>query len=269
MSAALPRLSRDRLRAALYGDRRVVVMSGLTPPEQRDRCTASPWAGSISSPRTRGSIRWARSASHVIGFADTGGEGVAGAELAFDDDIRARRSARARRCRCPSTCGSRRALENELVRRRGRDQARGRRGHRHRRPDRRSPGHGQLPDFDPNRRGETGDAELNRVASAHYEMGSIFKAFTVAAGLDTGLADMTTTFDASRPAAARQPHHPRLPRREPRPDAGGGVPALVQHRHRAPGHRDGRRHHAPLLPGLGLLDAAPMELHESAAPRRP
>ncbi|RYG40720.1 hypothetical protein EON79_22125, partial [bacterium] len=38
----------------------------------------------------------------------------------------------------------------------------------------------------------------NRFTSAHYEMGSVFKTFTLAAGLDTGRADMATRFDASQ-----------------------------------------------------------------------
>jgi cell division protein FtsI (penicillin-binding protein 3) len=54
------------------------------------------------------------------------------------------------------------------------------------------------PDFDPNSRaGAVPGATLNRAASAVYEMGSVFKTFTVAAGIDTGRADMETTFDAS------------------------------------------------------------------------
>ena len=56
------------------------------------------------------------------------------------------------------------------------------------------------PDFDPNKPGEASDdAKLNRAAAAVYEMGSTFKAFTVAIGLDTGVATPSSTFDAREP----------------------------------------------------------------------
>jgi cell division protein FtsI (penicillin-binding protein 3) len=55
------------------------------------------------------------------------------------------------------------------------------------------------PTFPPQPRGAAPDgATLNRAVSGHYEMGSVFKTFTVAAGLDLGLADMNTLFDASQ-----------------------------------------------------------------------
>jgi cell division protein FtsI (penicillin-binding protein 3) len=56
------------------------------------------------------------------------------------------------------------------------------------------------PTFDPNRPGAYGlDARLNRAAQSIYEMGSTFKGFTVATGLDTGVATPTSTFDATHP----------------------------------------------------------------------
>ncbi|MEO8113995.1 MAG: penicillin-binding protein 2, partial [Phenylobacterium sp.] len=61
-------------------------------------------------------------------------------------------------------------------------------------------GMANYPTFDPNRAGEaTDDAKLNRAAGAVYEMGSTFKAFTVAVGLDTGVATPESTFDARQP----------------------------------------------------------------------
>src|SRR5690606_10009072 len=60
-------------------------------------------------------------------------------------------------------------------------------------------GMASYPTYDANRRGQAVDnAALNRVASAHYEMGSVFKTFTIAAAIDTGLADLDTMIDASQ-----------------------------------------------------------------------
>ncbi|THD70058.1 penicillin-binding protein 2, partial [Phenylobacterium sp.] len=61
-------------------------------------------------------------------------------------------------------------------------------------------GMASYPTFDPNKPGAASlDARLNRAAGAIYEMGSTFKGFTVATGLDTGVATPTSTFDATHP----------------------------------------------------------------------
>ena len=57
-----------------------------------------------------------------------------------------------------------------------------------------------LPDFDPNQAGDADPNErLNRALQARYEMGSTFKAFTVALALEQGIAGHGETFDATAP----------------------------------------------------------------------
>ncbi len=59
-----------------------------------------------------------------------------------------------------------------------------------------------LPDFDPNNEIEldaNADAIFNRASLGRYEMGSTFKAFTVAMALDSGLVDLRDEFDATVP----------------------------------------------------------------------
>ena len=65
-----------------------------------------------------------------------------------------------------------------------------------------------LPDFDPNRPTvpdpehpavPLADRMFNRVTLGVYELGSIFKIFTVAMALDCGTATVTSTYDASHP----------------------------------------------------------------------
>lgn len=57
-----------------------------------------------------------------------------------------------------------------------------------------------VPDFDPNNPTE-GKEEgwLNRVSNGTFEMGSTFKSFTVAMGLDSGKVRLTDSFDARAP----------------------------------------------------------------------
>jgi cell division protein FtsI (penicillin-binding protein 3) len=57
-----------------------------------------------------------------------------------------------------------------------------------------------LPDFDPNTREGLGEeAALNRATGGVFELGSVFKVFTIAAGLDSGAITMDSQHDARRP----------------------------------------------------------------------
>jgi len=63
-----------------------------------------------------------------------------------------------------------------------------------------------LPDFDPNARprppteGEPGDSPLfNRAVQGVYELGSVFKTFTIAQALDLGLVNPSTVIDTRGP----------------------------------------------------------------------
>ncbi|MBP1852341.1 peptidoglycan D,D-transpeptidase FtsI family protein [Rhizobium halophytocola] len=55
------------------------------------------------------------------------------------------------------------------------------------------------PDFDPNDPASgSEDGWLNRMANGTFEMGSTFKSFTIAMGLDSGRVKLTDSFDATR-----------------------------------------------------------------------
>jgi cell division protein FtsI (penicillin-binding protein 3) len=57
-----------------------------------------------------------------------------------------------------------------------------------------------LPDFDPNNPKEAHDPDrINRLTTGVYEMGSTFKAFTLAMGLDSGKVNLNSMFDARGP----------------------------------------------------------------------
>src|SRR5690606_26007576 len=85
---ALPRISAKRLDRVLSGDRRLLALNGLTPSE-RSAVHALALGGISFEPEDRRVYPLGTSAAHLIGRADTGGEGVSGTELAFNQEIRA------------------------------------------------------------------------------------------------------------------------------------------------------------------------------------
>lgn len=57
-----------------------------------------------------------------------------------------------------------------------------------------------LPDFDPNRPGKSDEAaRFDRASQGVYEMGSTFKSFTLAMGMDSGVSTMKSSYDATAP----------------------------------------------------------------------
>ena len=88
-----------------------------------------------------------------------------------------------------------------------------------------------LPDFDPNNPKEAHDPErINRLTTGVFEMGSTFKALTLAMALDSGKATLNTLYDGARGAEVRQIHHSRHPSGRPQHHAGGSVHLLLERR---------------------------------------
>ena len=198
LRAALPDINRQRLEKVLRGERRGFVIAGLTP-EQRARVHALGLPGVSFEPEERRVYPLGRTAAHLIGFADTGGVGLAGAERALNDVIRAGAPGKAA---VPLSIDLRvqAALEDELYKAAAEFQPRGAVGVVTNVHTGEILGLASYPTYDPNQVAKASDdAKLNRAAASIYEMGSTFKAFTVAIGLDTGVATPSSTFDARQP----------------------------------------------------------------------
>ena len=266
--SALPRISATRLRRVLDGDRRLIAQPGLTPAE-RQAIHALALGGVSFEPEDRRVYPLNTSAAHLIGSADTGGQGVSGVELAFNDPIRAA-GANGEPFALSIDLRVQGVLENELAATASEVGAKGAVGII---ADARTGeilGMASYPSYDANRRGQASDdAALNRVTSAHYEMGSVFKSFTIAIALDKGLADLDTPIDASKPYMIGN-------RRIQDFHATNKILSLEEvylHSSNIGTSRlavemgaDSMRSY---FSKLGLLDAAPIELRESARPRRP
>ncbi len=124
-----------------------------------------------------------------------------------------------------------------------------------------------LPDFDPNNPKEAHDPDrINRLTTGVYEMGSTFKAFTLAMALDSGKYDLNSMWDARAPL-----HYGRFTIHDDEPkgrflnmkevftyssNIGAARIALAM----------GVDAHKAFLRKMGQLDRLRTELPESAAP---
>ncbi|MCW5680794.1 MAG: penicillin-binding protein 2 [Xanthobacteraceae bacterium] len=127
-----------------------------------------------------------------------------------------------------------------------------------------------LPDFDPNLPGSPKDKNrFNRLMTGVFEMGSTFKALTIAMALDSGRATLNSSFDATQPLKyGRHTIHDFHPQRRVLT-----LPEVFTYSSNIGSARialavgvDG---HKAFLKKLGLLDRLRTELPESAAPLVP
>lgn len=198
LMAALPKLPRERLERALRSDRREYLVGGLTPRERE-------LVHDLGLPELSFEEEQRRvypvggSAAHLVGFADSGGHGLAGAENALDPEIRGQ-AAGGKPVALAMDLRIQAALEDELRGVMRLHQALSATGIVTNARTGEILALASLPDFNPNAAGAADPAALvNHAAASVYEMGSTFKVFTFALGLDSGVATVNSTFDAREP----------------------------------------------------------------------
>jgi cell division protein FtsI (penicillin-binding protein 3) len=127
-----------------------------------------------------------------------------------------------------------------------------------------------VPDFDPNNPFNAHEKDrLNRMSAGVYEMGSTIKSFTTAMALDSGLANLESRFDASRPL--------RIGRFTIKDFHGKGrvltLPEVFIYSSNIGSAKEadmvGIEGHRGFLKRLGLLDRMRTELPEVASPTEP
>lgn len=199
LMAAMPSLTRERLDKALHSDHREYLVGGLTP-EQRSAIHELGLPGVIFEEESRRVYPLGATAAHIIGFSDRGGAGIAGAELALDDTVRKSAAVPGQSVPLSIDLRVQTALEDELQKNAVSFQANGAVGIVTNVRTGEILALASYPDFNPNTPGLTPPNNLlNRAAASVFEMGSIFKVFTLAMGLDTGRVTLNTTFDATTP----------------------------------------------------------------------
>jgi cell division protein FtsI (penicillin-binding protein 3) len=195
---ALPELDASRLDRALKGDRRLYLMGGLTP-DVRERVYNLGLPGVSFEPEEKRVYPLGYTAAHLIGFVDSGGRGLAGAEAALNGAIHDA-AADHQKVALSIDLRVQAAAEDELYRAVAQFHPKGAVAVVTNVHTGEILALANYPTFDPNRAGEAPlDARLDRAAAAIYEMGSTFKGFAVAAGLDSGVATPMSTFDARQP----------------------------------------------------------------------
>ena len=197
LGAQLPQLSPIRLEKALTADKRQYLIGGLTP-EDKARIDDLGLPGISFEPESKRVYPLGPTAGHVIGFVDRGGTGLSGAELGLDKAIKAGAG------RAPVALSIdlrvQAAVQDELQKAAIMHQAIGgvaivtnvRTGE--------ILAMASYPAFDPNQGGSApAGSAINHAAATVYEPGSVFKVFTLAMGLDAGVANVDTMFDARTP----------------------------------------------------------------------
>jgi cell division protein FtsI (penicillin-binding protein 3) len=192
----LPDMPAKRIDKILTGDKRAFLVGGLTP-EQRGRLHDLGLPGLSFEDDERRVYPLGPTASHLIGFSDSGGAGIAGVERAFDKTIRGGPGGPV-----PLSIDLRvqSALEDELRKTKELHSAIAAVGIVTNVRTGEILALASLPDYDPNNPSiASPEALTNRAAARVFEMGSTFKIFTVAAGLDSGTVNMNSTFNVAAP----------------------------------------------------------------------
>ena len=197
LPAVLPQLSPERLQRALHATRRQYLIGGLTPEEKAKvddlGLPGISFENEVGRVYPQGS-----SAGHLIGFVDRGGSGLAGAELALNQPV----TDNAGKAAVPLSIDIRvqASLQDEVTKAAEKFGAIGGVGIVTNVHTGEILGMASYPAFDPNKAGDTPAANMiNHAAATVYEPGSVFKVFTLAMGLDTGLANVDTKFDVATP----------------------------------------------------------------------
>ena len=197
LTAALPQMNPDRLAHALASDRREYILGGLTP-DQKLALQDLGLPGVSFEEEERRVYPLGATGSHLIGFSDKSGSGLSGAERALDDQVRS--DAGRQPVAMAMDLRVQAALDDELHKAVAKYRALGGVGMVVNVKTGEILGFSSQPDFDLNQPGKANPEQmLNRGATSVYELGSVFKAFTLAAGLDSGVVTLNSTFDVSHP----------------------------------------------------------------------
>ncbi len=199
VKSVLPDLDARALRAKLRGGGRFVRIKRELTPKQQEEIHELGLPGLAFIEEYRRVYPVGATASHVVGLVDVDNKGLAGIEKFIDDNPQLTMSAD-EAVTVSLDLGAQHVLREELGKAIKTYRAKAAAGIVIDVHSGEVLALASLPDYDPNRREQALDKDrLNRIGFGVYEMGSVFKVFTVAGVLDTGLASMRSHYDASSP----------------------------------------------------------------------
>ncbi|GER06793.1 peptidoglycan glycosyltransferase [Iodidimonas muriae] len=195
----LPDLAQAELLEKLRSSRRFVWIKRKLSPRQMWAVNALGLPGLAFQEEEERVYPQGRLAAHVLGFTDPDGRGLAGVEHFFDSrlsdvtmvdeplrlsvDVRVQHALADQIAQAIERFSAKAGAGLVMDVRTGELLALA-----------------SLPDYDPNHGGGAPkDALFNRASQGVYELGSTFKAFTIAMALETGVADLSSRYDASEP----------------------------------------------------------------------
>ncbi len=196
--AAAPSLSAAHLEAALAGERKQYYVAGGLTPEVRARLHDLALPGITFEEESARAYPLGETGAHLIGFAGKDGRGLAGAERGLDAEIRAG----AGKAPIPLSIDLRvqGALQDELNTAAEHFQVLDAVGMVINVRTGEILALASWPTYDPNSPGVASPAAMiDHAAATVYEPGSVFKVFTLAMGLDSGVVTVDTPFDVHTP----------------------------------------------------------------------
>lgn len=196
VSGVLPNANAAAIQAELERGRDFVWLKRHITPQQHQALLGLGLPGLCFEQEQRRVYPQSGLTAHVVGFTDLDGKGLAGVERAFDDVL----VDRAEPLKLSVDLRVQRIVREEVQRAMDRFSAIGGVGILLDIHSAEAIAMVSLPDFDPNAASTASDdARFNRATLGVYEMGSTFKLLTAAQALETGVAKLTTYFDATKP----------------------------------------------------------------------
>jgi cell division protein FtsI (penicillin-binding protein 3) len=203
----LPQLDAERVTARLTGERQFAYIARSLTPREQQAVNSLGIPGLYFESAERRAYPQGRSAAHLLGGVDVDGNGIAGVERRFDQQLR---SQRGDALRLSIDVRVQLALRDAVGRAISEFNGIGGTGILMDVQTGEVLGMISLPDFDLSdpvrrddlnvRREDAGyNPRFNRATVGVYEPGSTFKLMTAAAALDYGVVNIWNGFDASRP----------------------------------------------------------------------
>lgn len=247
----------------------VVYLRRDVTPHQRDLVFEKGLAGISFREEVTRVYPQGELAAHLLGGVNSTRHGIAGIENGLDAEI-LRAGAAGKPVRLSIDVRIQHALEAELARAIAASRAEGGAGVIVSARTGEVLGLASAPVFNPNDPPASDNPRrLNRAAGAVYEMGSSLKPFTVAMGLETGVARANEVFDLTKPM--------QVDSAEIKDYEGLGRPATLTESLAESSNimaatialRVGAERQRAALRQLGLFDRAPIQISESARPLAP